>query len=137
MSFSAALSTRREMLGGGAALMLLAQAGRLAAEERMEEVDLYGLLGKMTAQPGKRAELVRILGEGTRDMPGCVLYLIAEDRADADVIWISEVWKSKALHDDSLKLPAVRAAIAKGRPLIAGFGEQVQTRPVGGHGIAG
>ena len=31
----------------------------------------------------------------------------------------------------ALKLPAVRAAIAKGRPLIAGFGDQVETRPVG------
>lgn len=137
MSLSAALATRREMLGGGAALMLLVQAGRLAAEERMEEVDLYGLMGKMTAQPGKRAELVGILGEGTREMPGCLLYLIAEDRADADAIWISEVWKSKALHDDSLKLPAVKAAIAKGRPLIAGFGDQVAVRPVAGHGLAG
>lgn len=137
MSLGAALSTRREMLGGGAALLLLAQAGRLVAEERMEEVDLYGLIGKMTAQPGRRAELVRILGEGTREMPGCLLYLIAEDRADADAIWISEVWTSKALHDDSLKLPAVRAAIAKGRPLIAGFGDQVQTRPLSGPGLAG
>lgn len=136
MSLGAALATRREMLGGVAALMLLAQAGRLRAEERMEEVDLYGLTGRMTAQPGKRGELVRILGEGTREMPGCLLYLIAEDRADADAIWVSEVWTSKALHDDSLKLPAVQAAIAKGRPLIAGFGDQVETRPVAGHGLA-
>jgi hypothetical protein len=30
----------------------------------------------------------------------------------------------------------VRAAIAKGRPLIAGFGEQIVTEPVGGHGFA-
>ena len=33
----------------------------------------------------------------------------------------------------ALLLPAVQAAIAKGRPLIAGFGERFETEPVGGH----
>ena len=44
--------------------------------------------------------------------------------------------KSKSSHEQSLSLPAVRLAIAKGRPLIAGFGERVETTPVGGHGLA-
>jgi hypothetical protein len=30
----------------------------------------------------------------------------------------------------------VQAAIAKGRPLIAGFDSHVETEPVGGHGIS-
>jgi hypothetical protein len=34
-----------------------------------------------------------------------------------------------------LALPAVQAAIAKGRPLIAGFSNRVETVPIGGHGI--
>jgi hypothetical protein len=29
----------------------------------------------------------------------------------------------------------VQAAIAKGRPLIASFGDQVQTEPIGGVGL--
>lgn len=33
-------------------------------------------------------------------------------------------------------LPSVRQAIAKGRPLIAGFGDSTVTVPVGGHGLA-
>jgi hypothetical protein len=34
-------------------------------------------------------------------------------------------------------LPGVQAAIARGRPLIAGFGERHETRPAGGHGLVG
>jgi hypothetical protein len=34
-----------------------------------------------------------------------------------------------------LKLPGVQAAIAKGRPLIAGFSNRVETAPIGGQGI--
>ncbi|MCB0228760.1 MAG: antibiotic biosynthesis monooxygenase, partial [Anaerolineae bacterium] len=34
-------------------------------------------------------------------------------------------------------LPSVQAAIARGRPLIAGFGERFETEPLGGHGLVG
>lgn len=120
---------RRPVLAGFALAMLGAPV--LAREFRMEE-ELYGMIGKIKAQPGKRAELVALLSGGTADMPGCIAYLIAEDLKDADGIWITEVWKSKQFHADSLKLPAVQAAIAKGRPLIAGFETHVETRPVNG-----
>lgn len=135
MSLGAALTTRRAMLGGGAALLLVQSATPAAAAQAGD--GLYGLMGKMTAQRGKRAELIAILAEGTGAMPGCLLYLIAEDRTDADASWISEVWKSKQHHDGSFRLPEVRAAIARARPLIAGFGDQVETRPVSGLATSG
>ncbi|MDO6415949.1 putative quinol monooxygenase [Sphingomonas sp. BIUV-7] len=91
----------------------------------------YGLIGQMKAVPGKRAELAAILLAGTAKMPGCLGYLIAEDAKDLDALWITETWDSKASHDASLSLPAVRAAIAKGRPLIAGFGQSIETKPLG------
>ena len=56
--------------------------------------------------------------------------------SDANAIWITEAWDSKASHDASLSLPQVRAAIAKARPLIAGFGDGVVTTPIGGFGLA-
>jgi hypothetical protein len=34
-------------------------------------------------------------------------------------------------------LPAVQAAIAKARPLIAGFSNRVETVPLGGYGLPG
>ena len=95
----------------------------------MEE--LYGIIGQMKAAPGKRGELVGCLMEGTQGMPGNLAYIIAEDLSDPDAIWITEVWRSKADHAASLSLPSVQQAIAKGRPLIAGFGTRVETRPLG------
>jgi quinol monooxygenase YgiN len=69
-------------------------------------------------------------------MPGCLSYIVATDSNDANAIWITEAWDSKASHDASLSLPQVKAAIAKARPLIAGFGDGVVTTPVGGYGLA-
>jgi quinol monooxygenase YgiN len=101
----------------------------------MQESEMYGLIGKMSAVPGQRDTLAAILLEGTHAMPGCFSYVIARDPADDNALWITEVWESQASHKASLSLPAVQAAIAKGRPLIAGFSSRVETVPIGGHGI--
>ena len=97
---------------------------------------MHGLIGKMTAAEGKRDALIAVLLEGTAQMPGCLSYVVAKDPTDATTIWISEVWDSQESHKASLSLPAVREAIAKGRPMIAKFDLSVTTEPVGGHGLA-
>lgn len=127
--------SRRPLLAGIAMAMLGGPA--LAGALRMEEIELYGMIGKMKAQPGKRGELIALLSGGTADMPGCLAYIVSEDLKEPDVIWITEIWKTKQYHDDSLKLPAVREAIAKGRPLIAGFELGAEVRPVAGLGLKG
>lgn len=97
----------------------------------MEETEPhYGLIGQMIAKPGQRAALAAILAEGTEAMPGNFAYLVGEDAANPDAIWIVELWADKAAHAASLALPAVQAAIAKGRPLIAGFGTRAEFKPV-------
>lgn len=96
---------------------------------------MFGLIGKMTAVAGQRDALAAILLEGTDAMPGCLGYIIAADPSEADALWITEVWDSRASHEASLALPSVQAAIAKGRPLIAGFSDRVETTPLGGHGL--
>lgn len=96
---------------------------------------MYGLIGKMTAVAGKRDALVSILLEGVANMPGCLSYVVAKDPADANAIWITEVWDGEQSHRASLSLPAVKQAIARGKPLIAGFGDSTVTEPVGGHGL--
>lgn len=124
---------RREHL---AALLALAAAllpaGQLEAlEARMEEVvPEFGLIGQMLAQPGQRAALMAILSEGTASMPGNMGYLIGEDSANPDAIWIVELWETKEAHAASLALPAVQDAIKRGRPLIAGFGTRAEFKPV-------
>lgn len=96
---------------------------------------MYGLIGKITAAAGQRDVLVSILLDSTQSMPGCLSYVIATDPADADALWITEVWDSAASHHASLSLPAVQATIAKARPLIAGFSDRVETVPIGGYGL--
>jgi quinol monooxygenase YgiN len=97
---------------------------------------MYGLIGKAIAVEGRRDELIKILLEGTGEMPGCLSYIVAKDSQDKNGIWITEVWNSKESHAASLKLPVVQAAISKGKPLFASFGESHTTEPVGGHGLA-
>lgn len=98
---------------------------------------MYGLIGKMKAMPGGREELLAILSEATASMPGCLSYIVARDPADADAIWVTEVWTSQASHKASLGLPEVRDAIARARPLIAGFEFQVETEPLNSFGLLG
>jgi quinol monooxygenase YgiN len=99
------------------------------------ETPMFGLIGKMTVQPGRRDELAAILLEGVSGMPGCLGYVVANDPEDADALWITEVWIDEAHHRASLSLPSVQAAIARGRPLITGFPMHQKTTPLGGHGL--
>ncbi|WP_257388031.1 putative quinol monooxygenase [Tahibacter caeni] len=97
---------------------------------------MYGLIGKFVAVAGQRDALIALLLDCTGAMPGCLSYVVATDPKDADTVWITEVWTHEASHKASLNLPAVQAAIKQAMPLIASFGEGMQTRPVGGYGLA-
>jgi quinol monooxygenase YgiN len=123
---------RREFLAGG--LALTAWGGSAAAQGTVGQ--MHGLIGRMKAQPGQRDALLAILLEGTGSMPGCLSYVVAKDPADADAIWITEVWDRRESHAASLQIPAVRDAIQQARPLIAGFDHGQETIPVGGVGLA-
>jgi quinol monooxygenase YgiN len=96
---------------------------------------MFGLIGKMNAAAGQRDALISILLEGIQGMPGCLSYIVARDTADSNAIWITEVWEGSESHRASLSLPSVKQAIARAKPLIAGFGERFETVPVGGHGL--
>ncbi len=98
---------------------------------------MYGLIGKMKAATGQREALIAILLDGIAGMPGCLSYIVAKDPTDADAIWITEVWDSEESHGASLSLPAVREAIGRAMPLIAGFDSSILTEPVGGDGPGG
>ena len=97
---------------------------------------MYGLIGKMTAVSGQRDTLADAMLAGTAAMPGCLSYVIAHDPSDPDSLWITEVWDSQESHSASIALPEVKAAIARGRPLIAGFSNRVETTPIGGYGLS-
>ena len=47
---------------------------------------MFGLIGKITAESGRRAELAAYLHDGSRDLPGCLSYVVALDSQDPDLI---------------------------------------------------
>jgi quinol monooxygenase YgiN len=127
---------RRQFMVTTSAAALLGMSG-LGQPLSQRASTMYGLIGKMTTVAGQRDTFIAILIEATTGMPGCLSYIVAKDAADDNAIWITEVWDSEASHAASLALPSVKTAIAKGRPLIAGFGDRIVTRPVGGQGLPG
>jgi quinol monooxygenase YgiN len=96
---------------------------------------MYGLIVKLTAAPGAREELIRILRESAVNMPGCISYVVAKDLAEENVLWVTEVWDSEASHDSSLSLPAVRNAMPGAKPLVLRFEKIATTNPVWGVGL--
>ncbi len=125
---------RREFVWSAALGLLAVNAPSMAAAGTTGAT--YGLIGQLKAAPGKRAELIAILLEASEAMEGNLLYLVAEELADPDAIWVSEAWRTQADHMNSLRPAAVQAAIARARPLIAGFGMRAETRPIGYPGRA-
>ena len=65
---------------------------------------MYGLVAKLTVIPGMRDKKANILKDSASNMPGCFSYVVAEDSADANVLWVTEVWESEARYDASLSL---------------------------------
>jgi quinol monooxygenase YgiN len=93
---------------------------------------MYGLISQLLTTPEKREELVGILAAATTGMPGCLSYVVALDATRDDAIWVTEVWRDRASHAASLDLPEVRAAMARGKPLVTGMGGRTVTEPVAG-----
>jgi quinol monooxygenase YgiN len=120
---------RREML-----CSLMATLG-LSGWAAQEEKVMYGMIGKISAATGKREEVISLLLRAVKAMPGCLSYVVAQDAADENGIWITEVWDSKESHDASLSLPEVKRSIAAARPMITAFTNQVVTTPIGGFGV--
>jgi quinol monooxygenase YgiN len=100
----------------------------------------FGLIAMITAHPGQGDALADVLLDAAREMdgavPGCELYVISRAPDDGDAIWVTEVWTDRESHAASLTHESVKAAIERGRPLIAGFSERVETIPLGGKGLS-
>ena len=87
----------------------------------------FGALVQLTAKPGSRDELVRVLGNYARTLddgePGTTLYTVAADPNDDDLVWMWEefadgeavqaVSSSIAADRESLKQPQLFRRVAK------------------------
>lgn len=98
-------------------------------EEKAESMSRYLLHGKLSATPGNTQKLTDVLMQASRMMSiakGCNLYAISKDQADANSVWITEIWDSKEDHDNSLKSEKVRELISKAMPLLDGVPQKGQ-----------
>ncbi len=96
------------------------------------------VIAKITAQPGKRDELVAGL-QGLIDAvdgePGTLTYVLHTDNADPDTVWFYERYDSQealAAHGSSEAMKAVGLAL---RAVAAGRPEITVITPVGGKGF--
>jgi uncharacterized cupin superfamily protein/quinol monooxygenase YgiN len=95
---------------------------------------------KFTAQPGRGDELAgRLLraAESLRETPGCELYLVNRSAAEADEIWVTELWLDQDALDASLEQLATaegRAQISEVTALLKGPPERTDLKPLGGAG---
>ena len=96
---------------------------------------MWGLIARITVIPGKRDEMIEILQNSAAEMPGCLSYIVARDKADENILWVTEAWQSQATHDASLSLRQVQDAIPRAKPLVAGFERIAVTEPVWGTGV--
>lgn len=97
----------------------------------------YGYLATMRTKPGRRDEVVALLlgGEDGLRAAGCDLYVVGTSDADEDMIWVYEVWRSKAHHAGSLELPETKAAIGAAMPMLTGELTGQELDIVGGLGL--
>lgn len=90
------------------------------------------MIGRIEATPGNRDELAEALVHGVDHMPGCVSYMVSVDPDDETGVWIAEAWVSHEAHATWLASDATRALIERIRPLMVGYAERHELRPVGG-----
>ena len=98
---------------------------------------MFGLIVKFIASPGKRDDLISTLSTGFQNMEGCHSYILAEDPADENAVWATEIWESHESHELAMSQPDIKAVIAdaKARNLSAGREMRVVTKPIGGQGL--
>ncbi len=93
---------------------------------------MYGVIAKLTLHPGKREEVIALLSENSRNLPGCFSYIIADDLGNGNTLWITEVWESKASHDASLNFRAGQAILPRVQQMTVIFEKIAETIPVAG-----
>jgi quinol monooxygenase YgiN len=88
----------------------------------------------MKTTPGRRDDVVAILLSGVDRLAtaGCTSYVVTVSNTDQDVIWVFEIWATKAHHDASLQLPQTREAIGKAMPMLTGEFTGQEVSVVGG-----
>lgn len=92
---------------------------------------------KFTAKPGEAARLAELLVAAAASLdadPGCELYLVNRQVDDADVVWVTEVWRSQADVDASVAQLRDDPRVAEVMALVVNA-EMIELDPRGGKGV--
>jgi mannose-6-phosphate isomerase-like protein (cupin superfamily)/quinol monooxygenase YgiN len=93
---------------------------------------------KFRAAEGRGDELARTLAavaEELRSVPACELYLINQDAADRDTVWVTELWTTTEAMAAALEAEGGEEQIARVMALTAGAPELIELTPAGGAGL--
>lgn len=96
------------------------------------------IIAKITAQPGKRDDLVAALQamvDATADEPGTVEYILHTDDADADLVWFYERYADGAAVEAHRTSDAMKAVGLAVRDLAAARPELTMVTVVSGKGL--
>ena len=96
------------------------------------------VVGKITAQPGKRDEVMAALGpmlEAVEKEAGTLLYVFNTDRKDDDVLWIYELYEDREALQAHAGSEAMKANTIALGGLLAGPPELHIGQPLAGKGL--
>lgn len=88
--------------------------------------ETFTLIGKITTTEGNREEFIALLSN-VLAQTNCISCSVLADKSDPNVVWVAEVWPSKAAHEEALLAPEVQATIKKGRPMIVSMERMADT----------
>jgi quinol monooxygenase YgiN len=96
-----------------------------------------GEIAKITAAPGKRAELLGVLQrmvDQTESEDGTLVYVFHEDAGDDVTVWSYELYTDQAARDAHGASPAMAEIGPSLAGLLGGAPELIKLRPVSGKG---
>ena len=96
------------------------------------------VIAKLKAKEGKRDDLVAAMAplvEHTAEESGTLTYTLHSDAADADVVWVYELYSDKDALTAHSGTDEMKAFIAGIREVIAGAPEMWFLAPLTGKGI--
>ncbi len=96
------------------------------------------IIAKLPCKPGTRSDVAAgmqaMLDHVENNEPGTLRYIMLEDSADADVIWMFEEYTDQAALDAHSTSDAMKALIGAITPHMAGRPELTMTTVAGGKG---
>jgi len=96
------------------------------------------VIAKIPAAPGKRDELATALQtalDTAKGEAGTRYYILHTDDADADMLWMYEMYESKADLESHMGSEAFKALGPAIGPFLGGRPELIFTTPIGGKGF--